>query len=157
MESATQAILKDKGCSKPLTMVQRNVWNVSHHQEEALCSLKCNDYTRALTHCTLCFKLICTFDLTQLFTGIGKFYVTLWVDKTRQEAGSWALAWALVSSNTTRWCYFFHFLKIYLFDHWYFQWFDRFQNIASSGSLLGVLEAIRAWVLAHNITQRYTP
>ena len=33
------------------------------------------------------------------FKGISEFYVTLWVDKTRQEAGSWALNPAQVTSD----------------------------------------------------------
>ena len=57
----------------------------------------------------------------QLFTGISKFYVICWVDKTRQEAWSWALVQALVDPNTPRWRYSF-FLKFYCQS---FRWVDR--------------------------------
>ena len=58
----------------------------------------------------------------QLFTGISEFYVTRWVDKTRQEAGSWGLSPTLLVSYNSWWRYFFNLSNL-IADRgpWYFQ------------------------------------
>ena len=74
----------------------------------------------------LVFKVpLCRWFETQtfkLFTGISEFYVTCQMDKTQQEAGSWALNPALVASVNSWWCYFFK-LSDLIADRgqWYFQ------------------------------------
>ena len=81
-------------------------------------------------------------ETLQLFTGISEFYVTRWVDKSPQEATSWALVRALVASYTLRWhcfCFCFCFFFIFLFECRYLQ---SPQNMSQRP--LGVLEATRA-------------
>ena len=64
------------------------------------CNVALQDpYTRCLVFRVLLCRWFNT-ETFQLCTGISKFYVTCWMDKTWQ-AGSWAL----VASDTPRWCY----------------------------------------------------
>ena len=81
---------------------------------------KCIQYFRK-ANWALCFMFLCVIDLTWRLSNCSpvsaNFYVTHWVDKTQQEAGSWAVSWAVVASNTPRWCYFFN---VFVFDCWYF-------------------------------------
>ena len=58
-------------------------------------------------HLAPCVKLLCETQTFELFTGMSEFYVIRRVEKTLQEAGSWALSPALVASDNSWWRYFF--------------------------------------------------
>ena len=77
----------------------------------------------------------------KVFSGIREFHVTCWVDKTWQEAGSWALSLVLLASNTPRYALF----SVFSFDCQYFR-SVRFQKHHST--LWECWKPPELWVLA---------
>ena len=68
-------------------------------------------------------------------TGTREFHVMRWMDKTWQEAESWAL----VASNFPRWCYFFIFFYLIA---------NNFNGSTGSKKVITPSGEVRLWVLS---------